>query len=275
MHQISIASVASVEYIVPLLTVDRLVLDRVESIPPSFDVPKLVPNSAGKCDVFQLWAWTTRITEYLHLELDGERLEEDHDGDRNAACADVLNCLRRVHGGTLAANLFRVNALEQANPLFVAELGDRPARDVKCVLASDDAHYWSLLQSIYSHGKLKFRKASMFQPTKAFDVWEAMRMLLIQSNMIEGASELYQNVFKHPMFTSLCKFRPKSGSQEKHATASVPNIPDADRERYDNRTAIDAWAREQALQMFRQDNQGQMERVGRPCQLRTERLTVD
>jgi hypothetical protein len=217
---------ASVEYVVPLLALDRLVLDRVESILPSFDVPRLIPTSADQCEVFQLWAWTIRITESLHLELDGERLEEDHDGDRNAAYADALDSLR--HSDTLTTGLFRINALEEANPSFLAELGDRPARDMKCVPAPDDAHYWSLLQSIFSHGKLKLQKASMLQPTKAFDVWKAMQMLLIQSRMIENASELYQNVLEHPIFTSLYEFRLKSGSQGEHPLACVPNIPEVD-----------------------------------------------
>ena len=252
---------ASVEYIVPLLVLDRLVLDRVESILPSLDVPELVPDSADQCDVFQLWAWTICITKYIHLELDGEQLEEFYDGDRNAAYDEVLTSLRRVHNGALAADLFRVNALEEANPSFLAELGDRPAQDVKCIPASDDAHYWSLLQSIYSHGKLE----PMLRQTERFDVWEGMQMLLIRSEIIGNASELYPYVLTHPDFTRLYEFRPKPGLANQQSSARVAGILETNRERYDEEMTIDERATEGTWQMFRRQSHRQREKVGHPC----------
>jgi hypothetical protein len=121
------------------------------------------------------------------------------------------------------------------------------------------------MQSIYSHGKLRLRKASKFQPTYTFDVWEAMQML-VQSKMIENASELFQDTLKHPIFTSLYEFRPKATSQEEHGSARVPDIPEADRERIYKGTAIDVWATEQAWQMLRRQTHRQIERVGYPYQ---------
>ena len=120
---------ASVEYAVPLLPLDRLLIDQVETILPSLDVPKAVVTSSDQNGAFQLWEWTIHITNFLHQELDGKTLQEDHDGNRNAAYADVLNSLRHAPDGALAANLFRVDALEEANPSFLTELGNRPARD--------------------------------------------------------------------------------------------------------------------------------------------------
>ena len=45
----------AIEYIFPLLPLDRMVLDQLESILPSFDLPVFIPASIGKRDLFKLW----------------------------------------------------------------------------------------------------------------------------------------------------------------------------------------------------------------------------
>jgi hypothetical protein len=247
-----------VQCVIPLLPLDRLVLDRVESILHSFDILKIFPTSADQCEVFQHWEWTTHITKYLHQELEGESVEADHDDDRNIAYID----------------LFRVNALEKANPSFLVELSNRRAQDVKCVPASQDAHYWGLLQAIYSHGKLKLRKDSVFQPTKAFGIWEAVQTLLIQSTLIENASESYINVLSHPGFKSLYEFRPNSDSQEENPATHAADNPEAHRERFHEEMTTDAWKTEQGWQIFHRLNHGHMERVSCPCPFRAKGFTV-
>lgn len=208
---------ASVEYAVPLLPLDRLLIDQVETVLPSLGVQEEAVTS-DRNGAFQLWEWTIRITNYLHQELDGKTLQEDHGGNRNAAYADVLNSLRHAPDGPLVANLFRVDALEEANPSFLAELSNHPARDVRCVPAPDDVHYWSLLQSIYSSGKLRHQHASMLRSNDGFNIWKAMQILLIQSKFLEIDSGLYSKVLNHHNFTSLYEYRRKFDLEEKQDT---------------------------------------------------------
>jgi hypothetical protein len=192
--------------------------------------------------------------------LEGETVEADYNGDRNIAYAHILNALTNVHG-TLSSNLFRVNALEEANPSFLAELGNRPAQEVKCVPASQDAHYWSLLQAIYSHGKLRLREDSVSQPRKEFGIWEAVQALMIQSTLIKNDSESYVNVLSHPGFTSLYEFRRNSDSQEENPTTHATDHPEAHQQRFYKEMTTDAWKVRQEGQIFHRQNHGQTEKV--------------
>lgn len=209
---------ASGEYVIPLLPLDRLLIDQVETVLLSLGVQKEAVTNSNRNGAFQLWEWTIRITEYLRQELDGTTLQEDYGGDRNAAYADILNSLRHSPDGPLAANLFRVDALEEANPSFLAELGNHPARDVRCVPAPADVQYWSLLQSIYSSGKLRQQHASMFRSNEGFNIWKAMQILLIQSKLLDIDSELYSYVLNHQIFTSLYEYRRKFDPEEEQDT---------------------------------------------------------
>ena len=82
---------ALIEYVSPLLPLARMVLDRLESILSSFHLPVFIPASIDQRDLLKLCGWTAGITEHLHRELNEEQLEDDDDGKRKAAYADIFS----------------------------------------------------------------------------------------------------------------------------------------------------------------------------------------
>lgn len=264
---------APVEYIIPLLPLDRLVLDSVEGVLTRLNASNPLPILADPPEVFQLWTWTIRITKHLREDLDQETVDRDHDSDLETAYADVLNWLRHS-SRSLAQATFRIDALEDANPSFLVDLGENTVQDVKCVPSPHDAYYWNLLQRIHSQGNLKLRKDSLFQPTGSFDVWEAMHTLLIQSTRIQEALDLYQTLFNHETFTSLYEFRLTAGSQDEDHQTRGFDVPEADIEHSYKKMRIEAWSEHQALELFHRSNQEQMERVGCTLLVPKEELTV-
>lgn len=261
-----------VHYVIPLVALEHQLLDHVESILDSFDIPKPPPQSGDQWDVFQHWEWTTNITKYLHQQLDWETVEAEHDGDRDIAYADILHALSRHQ--IPASDLFRVTALEKANPSFLAELGKRPAQEVKCVPASQDAHYWSLLQAVYSHGKLKLQHDFVLESVNTFAIWEAVQALLIESTLIENASESYINVFSHPDFQSLYAIRRSLDSQKDNpATHAAKNL-EAHPEQFCKETKVETWGKPQEWRIFHRLNHGQIRRVSSSCPFHAEGFTA-
>jgi hypothetical protein len=260
---------ASIKYVIPLVTLDRAVLDMIGTILPSLDV-ELAPVQTQPYDVFQLWIWKHRVAENL-LELDGDSLE-DHGGDRHAVYDEILNSLRRSDNTALAANTFRVNAMEEVNVSFLNELGEASAQEIECVSSLDDSPYWRILQSIHSCHLLKLCKAPILQNTQTFDIWDSMKMLLIKSPILESAPGLYPILFEHPVFKTLYEFRRTSPLQEENTLSVALDSPSADQEHGYAGSISDARAKEQSWQMFHRKDHKQKEMVSYPCQIRKEGL---
>ena len=140
---INVGTMNAVEFVVPLLPIDRFALDRVKTACPELAQPAASSISAAECNVFQFWIWTHSITEYLHGFLNQGRVVYDYDGDLSIAYASALDHLGCLHDSDMAlsTSLFRVHTFKDANPLFLSDLGDRSSGDIKCVPALADYDY--------------------------------------------------------------------------------------------------------------------------------------
>jgi len=144
--------------------------------------------STNDClSLFGKWQWAIKLRGYLEGAMEGEALQIEHGGDREAAYRRSLNEVCKVEG-----RLYQKPAILELNRDFVERLRGKQFSAVKFLPSKADAEHWHIVSDMDLLNGLDVENK--------FTIWQMASIFCLGHRRVANSREIQKRLFMHQSF---------------------------------------------------------------------------